>query len=421
MLGIFLRRAAMPACLLSAFTAAAPAAGDAEGIAALGGYVSQVLAFHPKVLAADAAVAADAAGSRGADRPLFNPSLEFEYENTDVDSATLEYSQTLDLFDKRDAKKVAADAELAVSRAALLAERERLAGEILAALADWDLASRAQQRAQERVELLQRFAALHERRAAAGDITQTDLQLAQLALAEARLQLTDVATQTLLAETGLERLAGVAPTRPLPFPDAPPAPPAWSHSALGLEALAARHPTVLQAQLRALAAKRRIRTSDLDRRADPTIGIKGGVEDGNALIGLRVEMPLHVRNDFSEQVAAMNARALMAEREAQDAFRNVQAGLRGAGRRLTLTLQALTRWRDEGQPLLTDYSALLERLWRAGEIGSTEYLVQLGQALDTRIAGEGVRGKAWRAWADWLSASGGVQEWLGITVPGGER
>lgn len=384
--------------------------------AALGAFVASALNANPRVQAAMAAVDAETAFGRGAARALYNPGLEFEYENTDIDTTTLEFSQTLDWHDKRGARKSAADASLEAVRAALRSLREQLAGEVLAALSDLERTSKLQLLAGERVELMKRFVALHERRAAAGDIGQTELQLTHLALAEAYLQYADVATEAVESRTVLSQLTGAVPANPPTFPIRIPTP---SLDPEGTERMAANHPAVLEARLRALAAQRRIRMSDLERRADPSIGIKGGREDREALIGIRLEIPLQVRNDFSHQVDASRAEALQAERESQDIYRKVLSQLEGAHRRLVLTRDSLAQWRTQGQPKLKGYASLLERLWKAGEIGTTEYLVQLQQALDTRIAGEAVQGKAWLAWADWLSAAGRAQKWLGIRELGG--
>jgi hypothetical protein len=50
-----------------------------------------------------------------------------------------------------------------------------------------------------------------------------------------------------------------------------------------------------EAQLRA------IRLSERERRADPSIGLRGGRKDQQNLIGLRLEIPLQVRNGFGEE------------------------------------------------------------------------------------------------------------------------
>lgn len=118
---------------------------------------------------------------------------------------------------------------------------------------------------------------------------------------------------------------------------------------------------------------------------------------------------------LSRFVEAAQAKAVIAERVARNAFRTVLARLEGARRRLDLTHRSLARWHSQGQPNFMDYLTLLEKLWHAGEIGTTDYLLQLRQVQDTRMAGEALRGKAWVAW---LSATGRVQAWLGIQQEG---
>ena len=58
------------------------------------------------------------------------------------------------------------------------------------------------------------------------------------------------------------------------------------------------------ARARAQTARAAVRQADLDRRADPTFGIKGGREDEENLIGLRLSIPLQFRNDFGARVDA---------------------------------------------------------------------------------------------------------------------
>jgi cobalt-zinc-cadmium efflux system outer membrane protein len=422
MFSAFTRQGLLTACLVFLLPGTEPAftapADHTSPSPALTRFVASAVDANPRVQAARATVDAQAARSRGAARPLFNPDLELEYERSEIDTTTLGLSQTLDWHDKRGARESAAEAELEAAHAALQSLREELAGEILTALAELERTARQRDLAAERIVLLQRFAAVHERRAAVGDIGETELQLARLALAEARLRQADADADKVAARTTLAVVIGVLPERPPAFPAVIPAP---STDLEHRERMAAAHPAVQEARLRALAAKRRIHMRDRDRRADPTIGVTGGREDREALIGLRLELPLQVRNDFGEQVEAARAEALQAEREAQDRFRNVLARLDGAHRRLTLMRDALTQWEAQGQPSLEGYAELLEQLWNAGEFGTTDYLVQLRQALDTRIAGAALEGKARFAWVDWLSASGRVQQWLGIQGAGGVR
>ena len=67
-----------------------------------------------------------------------------------------------------------------------------------------------------------------------------------------------------------------------------------------------------------------------------------------------------------------------------------------------------------GQHRLKGRIALLKQLWKAGEIGTTDYLVQLQQTLDTQVSAAALRAAVWDAWIRWLSASGQIEYWLGI-------
>ncbi len=55
---------------------------------------------------------------------------------------------------------------------------------------------------------------------------------------------------------------------------------------------------------------------------------------------------------------------------------------------------------------------LLETLWRAGEISTTDYLLQVQQALDTQIAGIELHGDFWNAWLAWMNHSASLDNWL---------
>lgn len=63
---------------------------------------------------------------------------------------------------------------------------------------------------------------------------------------------------------------------------------------------------------------------------------------------------------------------------------------------------------------------LLERLWKAGELSTSDYLVQLKQALDTALAGAELRGELLRVTLDHLSAAGRLDDWTGMPPVSGD-
>jgi len=166
--------------------------------------VRETLDRNPGVLAAKAAVDAAEARVRGAGRPLYNPQLEMDAEQSETRVGSLGLSQAIDWTDKRGARTGVADASLSAVRAEYMAIRQQLGGELLASLGRYQTAQSLRQLADQRVALMQRFLDLAEKRRQAGDLSQVELDLARLAHTQATLQLSQ--THTLALER--DKIAG---------------------------------------------------------------------------------------------------------------------------------------------------------------------------------------------------------------------
>src|SRR3546814_5877226 len=96
---------------------------------------------HPALREAHAALDSARAHARGQAQPLYNPELEFGYE--DAVSATKEVgiSQTFDLGGKRGDRADVADAQVAAAQAQLAIARKGQLTSLLMALADYQAAS----------------------------------------------------------------------------------------------------------------------------------------------------------------------------------------------------------------------------------------------------------------------------------------
>ncbi len=179
------------------------------------------------------------------------------------------------------------------------------------------------------------------------------------------------------------------------------------------DAILAELPAVRAQQARIAAARATVSLRSHQTRPDPTVGIRGGREGEDALIGVSLSMPLYLRNNFQAEVDAANAELIQAEREGQDLYRRARARLESAAERYRLAHAAWDTWRRAGQPSIASQVQVLERIWRAGELSTADYLVQLRQTLDTRADALAVRGRLWTAWFDWLAASGRIDDWVG--------
>ncbi|RDH88581.1 MAG: TolC family protein [endosymbiont of Escarpia spicata] len=411
------RHAGLFACLLTltAWTPAANSKGqppkDVE-VQQLAAIVNHALDSNPEIQAAKAAVGAAEARLTGAGLPLNNPELEMEAEHTDISTYTLGISQTVDWYNKQDAMEQAVRAELNVARAQVTALNLVKSAELLKAIGGIATHQEITTLSSRRTGILERFSQLAEQRHAAGDIPQVELELARLSLTEAVMLYAGTGSKLIQVKSDYFSLSGQTLGDNIQLPDQLPA---SLSSTLNEETLVRNHPQVQVAQLMTQASRQHIHAVDQERKADPTFGLRAGREESENLLALTFTIPLQVRNDFQSSVNAVQAEALSAEQEAQQTYRNLFTQLRSARQRYRLVSNAWSLWVSHGRTSLHQRIDLLETLWQAGEMSTTDYLLQVQQTLDTQIAGVRLQGDLWSTWVDWLSASGTLDTWLNKT------
>lgn len=398
------------ACMVLAPVAVAEAPMVADPV--LTRWVNQILLSNPEMQAAEAAIEVSSGRLRAADQPLFNPELEFDYENSEIDTTTGGISQAIDWADKRGARTDVADLELQAANAGLRFTRQRVASGLLQALADWHTADRVVRASEKRMTLMERFIRLAERRRKAGDLNQVELDLAYLAAAEAAFDQANAREGLIGAQQAISVLAGADATDWPPFTENLPA---VDPDRLDVDRQLDELPAMRLALTRVTAMRATVEVRIRDKRPDPTIGFRVGKEDSDTLTGVTLSVPLFVRNTFSAEVDAANAELIQVEREAANRRRQLRADLIAAAQAYRNARRAWETWSASGAPRLSTRTELLDRLWQAGELDTTDYLVQLKQTLDTEISAFEQRGRMWRAWATWLAASGRADQWLNLT------
>lgn len=405
------RRLFAPAAMLGAILLSPFGAANAVEQAALTTLARTVLDENPRVLAARSALDAAQARERAADRPLYNPELDIEYEDASAVTKTLGLSQSIDWGDKQEARTRVAALERERIAAELSGIRQTLAVELLAALADYHTAIELTTLAEQRRGLMQRFLSLTEQRLQAGDLGQVALDLARLADTEASLQLARLRGVQVETEQALTAIAGAGLNG---WPALPDIPSSTRFSPANIEPLLEQLPALRATRSQIATARAAVELSRRQRRADPTIGLRGGREASDNLVGLMLSIPLFVRNNFSAEVDAANADVIQVEQNAHNLYRISRARLISTARRFELGRQAWDDWQQTGQTSLESQTRLLERLWQAGELSTADYLVQIKQTVDTRTAATELHGSLWQAWFEWLAASGKTESWLGL-------
>ena len=359
----------------------------------------------------------DAAKARvdAASRPLYNPEVEVNADDEGPDrTLTMEMSMPIDLSGKRAARSDVARATLDATTAAAQLRRRDFAQGWVTAWASRVTADRRVSLGAQRVELLDRFADLAERQFRAGDISRLDRDLALLARDEAAADQASLLAERASAEEAERRLGG-DPAGSRPSITSPAMlPPLGSYSA-DVEAL----PEWALAQSSAEAARAAVLTAERDRIADPTLKLRGGsidLGDGrrDGMYGLSISMPLFVRNSFRAEVLAAKADARAAAADLERVKIELGARADRARADYAAVREAWLRWHRSPATNVDERAALLERLWRAGELSTSDYLLQLDQTLDTALAGAALDGRLWITCTDYLAATGRLEAWLGV-------
>lgn len=377
-------------------------------------FLDKVVVTHPEVLAASKAVRAAEFRARGASRPVYNPAATLSGETAEENTYTAGLELPIDLWGKRAARSSVGEQRLLAAEARLELIRQQVANELLAALTVYQANRDQAQVAQNAEQKLREFSAIAQRRYAAGDIGQVDLDLARLAHAEAIKLSADAAASLQEAQANL---ALIARQRHAQWPDLPKALPDPGSTTLTSTHLVSTLPQVKLAWLEMQTAEADIAVARKEAKADPTIGVEAGREGEENLIGLSLSIPLFVRNPMTDEIDAAQADAEAASVSAADIAD--QAGLRveAAQRRYLMNYDAWQRWSEAAGDALDRGLDRLNRLLESGDIDAGFYLLQLQQRLDAKSAGAELKGNAWQAWGDWLAATAQFQQWLDGTLP----
>ena len=378
----------MAALLLAVCAYASASADSSSSPAQWAQWVQRQVSQLPASRAIQAEQERLLAQSRALSQPLYNPSLNIDYEDSLDITQTVGLSQTLDWSGKARARLLADSLNALVAHAAA---REQLAA------------------AREQEQQLRDLTDLIRRREQAGDVGQVDAQLAYLSLGQAQQALADAESAATRAATTLrQQLASQQPAVALPAADR------WQAPSL-THGVVQRLPTSFDLQLaeqQLALAERGVSVADKQRNTDPTLGLRVGQEGGENLWGVDFSLPLKFFNTgkpgYEAALADSEERRALLEKTRND----IQARLDGA---LSDYQQRRERW-ETWQQLTGDSLArsdtLLKRVWQQGELTTQNYLQALNQRLDTRLAGIALRDAMQQAWVQWLYESAQLNDWL---------
>ena len=316
---------------------------------ALSEFVRTVVETNPRVQAARAALEASRAYESAAGRPLYNPELEAGYESAVDDTWEVGIGQTFDWSGKRKARERVAASDRYASEAAYDAVRREISVNLLSGLAAFQTGKQRDSLAAERVEIMEDFSELAQRRFAAGDLTQVEADLATLASVDAQIQRATAAAD--LAEaTQVVRsltLASASDQWPMIDTNLPRAATIDDPQRFVLSL-----PEIQVAQRRLDAANAAIELRESERKPDPRLSLRGGREDDSTLVGINLSIPLYIRNNYKFEVSAAVAERDQVQQIFDDNLRHAYARLLSASERYQLSRDAWEGWQRIGQASL---------------------------------------------------------------------
>lgn len=347
-------------------------------------WVASQIQQHPDMVAAREQLLGSKASADAAEQPLYNPELSTDLErNGEADNYSVGVRQTIDWWDRQGAR----EQQAAYMRASAEAQYRQLLlekhAEVIAALVEWQAASRAAIIAQAQKNQLDTLLELVEKRQHAGDLGSIDAELTFLSLSQQLAQLAEVEATLQKAETRVrELLPQWIPERGgIPEDFWPVTPGMISDQEL------LQHPAVASARAAWQSLKEEAEATRRAARANPTIGLKTGRDSGDNLLGLTLAIPLNVRNNFSAETRAAGRIALQAEAGFQSIYRKQRFAWQAAQAAWQRYEQQYRRWQEVVQGRVENSAELLHRQWRSGDLSTTDYLLALNQRADSLLAG----------------------------------
>ncbi len=373
--------------------------------------LQSVINRHPRKRAAQASLEASRAAVRAASNAVYNPQLEIDAENASTDTSYIQLSQTLDMGDRRGSRTRVAQSHLLKADADYVMRLQKLTHNLLSSIAKKRTQDKLAMLAGRGLQLMREFANIAERRYKAGDLNQVELDLARLAYAEALMTRAQALSDAAAAKESLRavfiRTPRNLPALPDELPDA---------RLPGEQDSFIRSLPVMRALEAAVSAKRyTVELRKSERSWDPTIALRGGRDDNNTLMGATLTIPLNIRNTYRAEVEEAQQDLISSEQLAQQTFFDQRARVLATTERYHLLQQAWNDWKKTGRVSVNRQLSLIKKLWRAGDMSTTEYLVQLKQALDTQSAGYKLRNRTWQAGFDWLLVTASIDRWLRVS------
>lgn len=375
-------------------------------------FILSQMADHPDLIAAKAEVQSAKAALRASNQAVYNPELQVEYEETDVTTKSVGFSQTIDWGDQQGSRTDVAKAELSKATANYDRAIQSLIRNLLTHLAENQTKNRLSQLSDSSLKLMSEFKAIAERRYQAGDLSQVELNLARLAYNQALMEQANMMSDKAEAREALRAVMAVMPDFLPALPEQLPEPKLNND----LEAFLQQLPSIRSLLADVQVTRQQVLLRKSEKAWNPTVGFSAGSEGEESLVGFNLSIPLNVRNSYSAEVDAAQQIFVANEQRTHLAYRNTRANLISTTERYRNLLKAWNNWRQYSHDSVQRQLQLIKQLWQAGDLSAADYLLQLKQALETQATGLELRNQLWQVAFDWMSLTASIDDWLSINT-----
>lgn len=374
--------------------------------------INNNLENHPQFSAIKADLLMARAAVRASKKAIFNPGLELEYEDSDVETKTLGISQTIDWGDQQGGRTAVAQAQLNSAAAEYDVAVQSLIQAQLSLLASNQTNQGLVRLSNETLGLMKEFKQIAERRYRAGDLSQVELNLARLAFSQALMAQANAQADATEAREQLRALFGHLPGQLPQLPEQLPEPVLAGE----LDSFLQNLPVIRKQLAEIQVARQQVSLRKSEKAWNPTIGLTAGTEGEEDLFGLSLSIPLNMRNNYSAEVDIAKQRFVSHEHRARIAYRDTRALLLTTFERYKSLLKAWNAWREQSRDSVEQQLILIKKLWLAGDINATDYLMQLKQALETKATELELRNQLWQVAFEWMSLTATIDNWLNISA-----
>ena len=339
---------------------------------------------------------------------VYNPELGAFYTDKDDEEYGMMISQTIDWFDKRSANSQLGQHNYDLTLLENHLKTETRLSQALLAYIEFTMSKQLLEISRKQEILLTKLSVDLRKREAAGDVGQTDAEMAYLSLSQnlQQISLTEIryrrASAQLTQTIGSNRIAAHPKTS------------VWFNEIDASEV--SKHLNTgykikyAQKQLDESISQSKIAL--LNKKVNPTIGLGAGRDGDENTVLFEISVPLNVRNTFSSEYSAALHKVNQSEFELKEDQRLVKNDIEQSFDNYTQLKTRVLSWQKLTVNRLKNSEKLLKRQWKSGDISTSDYLFSLKQRTDVLVANIELKGEMQKAWVEWLLASSQINDWL---------